>query len=246
MTSEDQWSTDELEASVEAYAELYRADQEGRKVNKAQMYRDLEERFGRRNKAFERRMMNISHVVKSLGGEPVKGLLPASNIGANTQPIIETLVRASGFLGESNIIHARTLLPVAPEVAELEAEELRREWSESGKKVLPPLGFTSAESYKSETTQRKRCAEVRAWVLLKANGVCECCEANAPFSKDDDVPYLEVHHVVHLANDGPDTTSNAVAVCPNCHRALHLADNRDSLIDSLYTKIGRLEKCNSA
>ena len=42
MTSEDQWSTDELEASVEAYAEMYRADQEGRKVNKAQIYRDLE------------------------------------------------------------------------------------------------------------------------------------------------------------------------------------------------------------
>ena len=245
MTSEDQWSTDELEASVEAYAEMYRADQEGRKVNKAQIYRDLEKRFGRRNKAFERRMMNISHVVRSLGGEPVKGLLPASNIGANTQPMIESLVRESGFLADSNIIHAKTLLPVAPETAELEAERLRREWSESGKKVLPPLGFTSAESYKSETTQRKRCAEVRAWVLLESDGVCECCEANAPFFKDGGLPYLEVHHVVHLANDGPDTTRNAVAVCPNCHRALHLADNRDSLIDSLYNKIGRLEKFSS-
>jgi hypothetical protein len=29
MTSEDQWSTDELEAAVEAYAEMYRAGQEG-------------------------------------------------------------------------------------------------------------------------------------------------------------------------------------------------------------------------
>ena len=118
MTSEDQWSTEELEASVEAYAEMYGADQEGRKVNKAQIYRDLEERFGRRNKAFERRMMNISHVVKSLGGEPVKGLLPAPNIGANTQPIIEKLVKESGFLAEPNIIHAKTLLPLAPETAE--------------------------------------------------------------------------------------------------------------------------------
>ena len=124
-------------------------------------------------------------------------------------------------------------MSVAPEIAEISAEDLRQEWSKSGKKVIPPLGFTSAESYTSETIQRKRCTEVRAWVLLEAAGICECCEMNAPFSNDSGVPYLEVHHVVHLANDGPDTTTNAVAVCPNCHRALHLADNRDRLIDSL-------------
>jgi len=65
---------------------------------------------------------------------------------------------------------------------------------------------------------------------------------SAPFSKEDGVPYLEVHHVVHLANDGSDTTANTVAACPNCHRALHLASNKDSLIDSLYAKVGRLKR----
>ena len=56
MSNKGLWSEDELSASVEAYAETYKADKEGRKVNKAQIYRDLEKRFGRRNKAFERRM----------------------------------------------------------------------------------------------------------------------------------------------------------------------------------------------
>ena len=65
---------------------------------------------------------------------------------------------------------------------------------------------------------------------------------SAPFSKEDGVPYLEVHHVVHLANDGSDTTANTVAACPNCHRALHLASNKHSLIDSLYAKVGRLKR----
>ena len=60
MPREDTWSEEELKASVATYAEMYKADQEGRKINKAQMYRDLEEQFGRRDKAFERRMMNIS------------------------------------------------------------------------------------------------------------------------------------------------------------------------------------------
>ena len=54
MAEKDDWTDDELRASVEAYAEMYKADQEDRKVNKAEMYRNLEARFGRRNKAFER------------------------------------------------------------------------------------------------------------------------------------------------------------------------------------------------
>jgi 5-methylcytosine-specific restriction protein A len=91
MAEKDDWTDDELRASVEVYAEMYRADQEGRKVNKAEMYRNLEARFGRKNKAFERRMMNISHIVKALDDEPVKGLLPARNIGVRTDGRLDEL-----------------------------------------------------------------------------------------------------------------------------------------------------------
>ncbi len=241
MASEEQWSEEELKASVVAYAEMYRADHQGRKVNKAQIYRDLEELFGRRNKAFERRMMNISHVVVTLGGQHVKGLLPASNIGANTQPIIERLVKEAGFL-DNNVIQASTLLPLTREKVDESAEKLRRGWSKSGKKILPPSGFLTAESYTTETTQRKRSAEVKAWVLLEASGNCECCRSSAPFLKAGGIPYLEVHHVVHLADDGPDTTENTVAVCPNCHRALHLATDKDDLVNTLYSNIDRLTR----
>jgi 5-methylcytosine-specific restriction protein A len=30
-----------------------------------------------------------------------------------------------------------------------------------------------------------------------------------------------VHHRVRLADGGDDTTDNAVALCPNCHRKAH-------------------------
>jgi len=44
----------------------------------------------------------------------------------------------------------------------------------------------------------------------------------APFlRKKDQSPYLEVHHMIQLADGGEDTTENAVALCPNCHRQLH-------------------------
>ncbi|WP_413817679.1 HNH endonuclease [Pseudomonas viridiflava] len=34
---------------------------------------------------------------------------------------------------------------------------------------------------------------------------------------------MEVHHKIRLADGGLDTLENAVALCPNCHRATHYA-----------------------
>lgn len=64
--------------------------------------------------------------------------------------------------------------------------------------------------------------DVVAETLARANGLCEFCNAPAPFRrKKDNTPYLEVHHKVRLADGGEDTVSNAVALCPNCHREAH-------------------------
>ncbi len=66
--------------------------------------------------------------------------------------------------------------------------------------------------------------DVVAEVLLRANGVCETCKRPAPFiRRSDQTPYLEVHHVIRLADGGDDTVANATAICPNCHRAAHYA-----------------------
>lgn len=63
--------------------------------------------------------------------------------------------------------------------------------------------------------------DVVAEVLERANGRCEICQREAPFISRKGIPYLEVHHVVQLADGGDDTTTNAVAACPNCHRRAH-------------------------
>ncbi len=36
------------------------------------------------------------------------------------------------------------------------------------------------------------------------------------------LPYLECHHVIFLADGGPDAIYNTVALCPNCHRKMHI------------------------
>lgn len=64
--------------------------------------------------------------------------------------------------------------------------------------------------------------DVIAEVLERAKGICEKCEKKAPFiRKSDRTPYLEVHHITQLSDDGDDTVENAIALCPNCHREKH-------------------------
>ncbi len=72
------------------------------------------------------------------------------------------------------------------------------------------------------TSYFKRNPDVVVEVLLRANGICERCNKPAPFIRiSDNTPYLEVHHLEPLAAGGGDTTENAIALCPNCHRELH-------------------------
>jgi len=78
---------------------------------------------------------------------------------------------------------------------------------------------------RTETTTGRvfiRNPDVIAEVLEIAAGICGGCKTSAPFyRKSDGRPYLEVHHRILLSNGGEDTVSNAIALCPNCHRQRH-------------------------
>jgi 5-methylcytosine-specific restriction protein A len=64
--------------------------------------------------------------------------------------------------------------------------------------------------------------DVVAEALFRSNGICESCKKPAPFKrKINGDPYLEVHHIIPLSEDGLDITENVLALCPNCHRELH-------------------------
>lgn len=78
-------------------------------------------------------------------------------------------------------------------------------------------------------TERVRSGWVIAEVLISANGICQGCAKPAPFTKfSSGEPYLEVHHLVRLADGGDDNVKNAIALCPNCHRQEHFGHKRFS------------------
>jgi len=77
--------------------------------------------------------------------------------------------------------------------------------------------------------QFDRNQDVAEYVFRKANGNCQLCELEAPFKRPSGEPYLEVHHVVWLGKNGEDAVENTVALCPNCHRKMHIVDDRDDV-----------------
>jgi 5-methylcytosine-specific restriction endonuclease McrA len=64
--------------------------------------------------------------------------------------------------------------------------------------------------------------DVAEYAKRRAKGKCQLCEIEAPFRDKQSTPYLEVHHIVWLSKGGEDTTENTVALCPNCHRKMHV------------------------
>lgn len=97
----------------------------------------------------------------------------------------------------------------------------------------PPPGVRVPISQRRKITVLGRDPEVRAYVLARAAGTCERCDKRAPFNGPSGDPFLEVHHVQQLADGGPDTTDNAVALCPNCHREAHFGVEKNAVSKKL-------------
>lgn len=100
----------------------------------------------------------------------------------------------------------------------------------------PKKNFVNGK-YVFETNKK-----VKEWVNNIANGICELCNKKAPFISLQKRPFLEFHHVIHLADGGSDTINNVVAICPNCHRSLHFSIDNEFRRQQLYKKIRRLKK----
>lgn len=71
-------------------------------------------------------------------------------------------------------------------------------------------------------TQRKRDPYITEYARLCADGICQLCDNPAPFKRPNGEPYLESHHIIWLSDGGEDTVENTVALCPNCHRKMHV------------------------
>ena len=96
--------------------------------------------------------------------------------------------------------------------------------------------MTPAATRETTVTMRERSAAVRERVLKRAGGHCELC-GRAGFVTVAGAVYLETHHVVPLAEDGPDHETNVMALCPDDHRRAHHAHDRSDMKNDLLAKL---------
>lgn len=88
-------------------------------------------------------------------------------------------------------------------------------------KETPPR--TRIEGFRFQRDER-----VRSRVRARAKGRCEYCDQRG-FVMANGKLYLETHHVLALAKQGPDNLSNVIALCADDHRRAHFAKNRDDI-----------------
>ena len=101
----------------------------------------------------------------------------------------------------------------SPADNKVDLEELRQRATDASRSSVP--------SQISATEYRARSDMVAQYARARAQGTCEKCGHPAPFVTPRGEPYLEVHHVLRLADDGPDDIFHVAAICPNCHREAH-------------------------
>ncbi|MBX3036854.1 MAG: HNH endonuclease [Anaerolineales bacterium] len=232
------------------------------KLNSAIRYYSLEEKLSEAKRRWRKKKSNDYYLSRQ--GELINKIRKlASELGHTPrQEDLQdakiphmTLVRTFGSLADAMVASGlmpnghRYTAPLPKDFEDIESpttdlgEAVRRAnlIRATKKEILEPKG---SQKPKQKTVTSKvyyRDPNVIAWVLSYAKGVCELC-SNKGYKTDSVDNYLEVHHVIPLSSGGPDTISNAVAICETCHGKLHRAKDRDRLKKKLYKRTGRLRK----
>jgi 5-methylcytosine-specific restriction protein A len=96
----------------------------------------------------------------------------------------------------------------------------------------PPEGIAQPERVQATSTVFYRNAMVRNYVLKRANGRCEYCEKQGFLMSNGD-RYLETHHILALSEQGADSVSNVIGLCPDHHKQAHFGVDAHRLNDEM-------------
>ena len=186
------------------------------------------------------------HLFEAMGGGYVKYVSEVECVG------YETIEKQSDRdkTARDYIVFHLALMNYEPLEPEKISESLESYSSEHLDKLtlkeLRELALQAASPHATQAEKhhnvRLRSGAIREYVLKRANGLCEGCEKEAPFKTRNGRPYLEVHHLLRLADGGPDHPLNVIALCPNCHRYVHHASDGARHNNFLIEKVASIEK----
>ena len=226
------WTKEEITICLEAYLKMMLKEKSGKPYTKSKINEFLRNNQlkNRSRGSIEYRMQNISYILKSMGQPYIKGYAPLKNTG----PVVASFIT-------SYLIKHSLLENDLADISQVN-DEFRKKVSRTEVKEDPPEGNENPQKIIGIQSGFSRCPKIVSWVLKQAKGRCDNCDNLAPFKDSKGKPFLEVHHVQWLSKGGKDSAENAVALCPNCHRAFHYSKDKKLLGDNIIKKIARLKK----
>ncbi len=227
------WTDEELRASAVAYAGLLGQKRAGMPVNLAAAVAAL--RAGplvaRSDSSVHQRFGNIGALLRRRDMPSLDGAV-RENVGTGVAERLWVSLREHPVIVEA-----------LGEPTEDDGElRLRADDLLATGSLPEPPGQQEPGATTASGQRWKRDPKVQAWVRQTAAGVCEACKQTAPFLDASGRPFLEVHHVLPLSRGGSDRTTNAAALCPNCHRRCHLAGDAAAYVELLYSGLTRLRR----
>ena len=217
----NRWTYSELNAAVESYIEMLSKQEKNIPYKKSEYNENLRKGIlkERTKASVEFRMQNISAVFQGLHLNMVNGYLPAKNVGINVINEILKILEDLHYFDDNFIENDQGLIDNTFTQGE----------------IAQPKGTKYPKKKNQQITIFSRNPIVKSYVLQRAKGKCELC-GSTPFLNTKNIPFLEVHHLKPLSQGGQDTASNAVALCPNCHRELHYGSESDTKTEYLIRK----------
>lgn len=126
-------------------------------------------------------------------------------------------------------IKGKTTLITKDEWDRVVSEDAKAAQGRSNNELINRLEKASKEPETRDVSgkQYKRNQDVVEYTKRRAEGKCQLCGQPGPFKDKDGNLFLEVHHIIWLSRNGNDCIENAVALCPNCHRRMHIMDLKE-------------------
>ena len=153
----------------------------------------------------------------SVGNKKTKQVIIISELNSKsfTKDLSEFIKNVAKF----KIIAAAGEINEATMLSDKELEE----------KALNSQSKKKPKKSKGTTTVYDRNPYIAELAKRKAKGKCQLCDNKAPFKNKSGQPYLETHHIIWLSKGGKDTTENTVALCPNCHKKMHIINSNSDV-----------------
>ena len=145
--------------------------------------------------------------------EPYQEIQPDVD-GTNRKAWIFPLKLRKGYSFLDNVTLQKYRQTKQNEAKKLSDIELKKRAQQTGSNKMSQRKVSSLTYIRNEY--------VAEYTKRRAQGICQLCTKPAPFVDTGGKPYLENHHIQWLSEGGSDTIDNTVALCPNCHRKMHM------------------------